>query len=57
MDFETHEWIKHGRCAGVKDADDFFTQVCALSAAPLALMKEAAGFSEMVASLRHAGFR
>ena len=57
MDFETHEWIKHGRCAGVKDADDFFTQVCALSAAPLALMKEAASFSEMVASLRHAGFR
>ena len=36
--FEQHEWCKHGLCAGVKDAKDFFTQVCALSRAPLKVM-------------------
>ena len=38
LGFEQHEWGKHGVCAGVKDAKDFFTQVCALSAAPLRVM-------------------
>ena len=38
LPFEKHEWGKHGVCAGVKDANDFFTQVCALSAAPLKVM-------------------
>ena len=27
LTFEQHEWSKHGVCAGVKDATDFFTQV------------------------------
>ena len=36
--FETHEWTKHGECAGVKDADDFFNQVCALALDPLKRM-------------------
>ena len=57
MAFELHEWKKHGVCAGVKDADDFFTQVCDLSKAPLAAMKEGLPFKEMVNSLRDAGFR
>ena len=38
LGFEQHEWGKHGVCAGVKDAKDFFTQVCALSKAPLKVM-------------------
>ena len=38
LTFETHEWEKHGTCAGVQDATDFFTQLCALSTAPLAVM-------------------
>ena len=38
LGFEQHEWGKHGVCAGVKDAKDFFTQVCALSTAPLKVM-------------------
>lgn len=38
IQFEEHEWQKHGRCAGVKDATDFFSQVCELSHAPLAVM-------------------
>jgi hypothetical protein len=38
LEFETHEWEKHGHCAGVKDESDFFTQVCGLSSAPLAVM-------------------
>lgn len=37
--FEEHEWEKHGRCAGVKDAGDFFTQVCAMAEKPLAVME------------------
>ena len=24
--FQRHEWEKHGQCAGVDDADDFFRQ-------------------------------
>ena len=38
LSFEKHEWGKHGVCAGVKDAADFFAQVCALSTAPLKVM-------------------
>ena len=38
LGFEQHEWGKHGVCAGVKDAKDFFTQVCALATAPLKVM-------------------
>jgi hypothetical protein len=41
VDFETHEWESHGQCAGVKDADDYLTQICSLSSAPLALMADA----------------
>merc|ERR1712110_1313265 len=29
--FENHEWKHHGLCAGSKDADDFFGQVCSIS--------------------------
>ncbi|CAE7668304.1 Pgc, partial [Symbiodinium microadriaticum] len=36
--FQRHEWEKHGRCAGVDDADDFFRQVCALAEGPLQVM-------------------
>ena len=41
LEFEQHEWEKHGRCAGVRDAVDFFSQLCSLSAPPLALMDAA----------------
>lgn len=40
LSFQSHEWDKHGRCAGVEDADDFFSQLCALAEAPLSVMKE-----------------
>merc|ERR1712070_558260 len=33
-----HEWTKHGVCAGVESADDFFTQMCRLADPPLAIM-------------------
>lgn len=39
--FQIHEWTKHGKCAGVTNADDYFTQVCKLSDAPLKVMAEA----------------
>ena len=41
LQFEGHEWGKHGRCAGVQNADDFFTQLCTLAEAPLELMAAA----------------
>lgn len=58
--FETHEWTKHGQCAGVKDSDDFFTQVCSLSKAPLQVLQKAKeagkGFSSMTQALKDAGY-
>jgi len=41
LGFEKHEWITHGRCAGAKDAEDFFGQVCTLSSGPLHVMEGA----------------
>lgn len=40
-DFQEHEWRSHGTCAGVDDAQDYFSQVCSLSSAPLRVMKDA----------------
>lgn len=45
--FEQHEWSGshggggHGLCAGVEDADDYFEQICLLSAPPLKLIVDA----------------
>jgi len=36
--FQNHEWTKHGICAGARNDDHFFDQVCDLSDEPLALM-------------------
>lgn len=36
--FQQHEWGKHGVCAGVVDAADFFGQICSLADAPLKVM-------------------
>eukprot|EP00927_Polykrikos_kofoidii_P066503 TRINITY_DN62092_c0_g1_i1.p1 TRINITY_DN62092_c0_g1~~TRINITY_DN62092_c0_g1_i1.p1 ORF type:complete len:378 (-),score=33.08 TRINITY_DN62092_c0_g1_i1:397-1530(-) len=41
ISFQHHEWKTHGMCAGVSSADDYFTQVCDLASAPLAVMGEA----------------
>jgi len=58
--FETHEWTKHGSCAGVKDADDFFGQVCALAQRPVQQLekeKEAGTeFDSMVEALNTSGY-
>jgi hypothetical protein len=40
LDFEQHEWEKHGCCAGAEDADDYFDQVCSISTAPLKVMSD-----------------
>lgn len=39
LEFEVHEFGKHGICAGIANAEDFFGQVCALSAQPLDVLK------------------
>ena len=58
--FETHEWEKHGMCAGVRDEQDFFSQVCSLSSDPLAVLakQRASGssFDEMADALSSAGY-
>jgi hypothetical protein len=54
--FENHEWEKHGRCAGVADADDYFHQICALSSEPLASMAGASDWGDSVHKLITAGF-
>eukprot|EP00434_Breviolum_minutum_P007927 symbB.v1.2.006992.t1/scaffold426.1/size206518/7 len=58
--FQKHEWEKHGVCAGVKNADDFFRQVCQLSSAPLQVMagSRAAGqdLVDMADQLQRAGY-
>eukprot|EP00435_Cladocopium_sp_Y103_P031537 s3239_g8.t1 len=37
--FENHEWEKHGRCAGMTNAADYFNQTCSLSVRPLEVME------------------
>mmetsp|Transcript_106746 Transcript_106746/g.297115 ORF Transcript_106746/g.297115 Transcript_106746/m.297115 type:complete len:270 (+) Transcript_106746:70-879(+) len=58
--FESHEWEKHGECAGVIDESDYFRQVCALAEAPLTVMQDArqAGkdLDGMAEALSAAGF-
>ena len=41
IDFETHEWEKHGECAGVRDARAYLTTVCGLAEQPLQAMTAA----------------
>ena len=59
--FETHEWEKHGKCAGVVDATDFFTQLCALASATVAVMTKSrsagkTASADFAADLTSAGF-
>ena len=60
LGFEQHEWGKHGVCAGVKDAKDFFTQVCALSTAPLkvvaATLSGGGDVTRVASDLKAAGY-
>lgn len=58
LDFERHEWGKHGTCAGVKDVDDYFTQICALAADPLKIMDAASPrtLHGMVDALQRIGY-
>ena len=55
-----HEWDKHGVCAGVASEDDYFAQICELSAAPLAVMAASRaagdGFKDGVKALKAAGY-
>lgn len=41
IDFQKHEWESHGVCAGAKNADDFFQQVCHLAEGPIRVMQGA----------------
>lgn len=60
LKFEEHEWEKHGRCAGVKSAEDYFTQICALADKPIKIMtgiKQSGGdLSKMSDALGNAGY-
>jgi len=60
LGFMTHEWEKHGTCAGVKDSDDFFSQVCSLSAQPLSVMQplraQSQSLADMASALKNGGY-
>jgi len=60
LQFINHEWEKHGFCAGAKNVDDFFGQICSLSAAPVAVIEKAktanAQFDAMVQAVKDAGY-
>lgn len=38
ISFEVHEWEKHGKCAGIHDEDDYFTQLCQMALSPIKIM-------------------
>jgi hypothetical protein len=60
VEFVEHEWNKHGRCAGAASEDDYFAQVCALSAPPVKLMRAVrdigGDLQAMVVAVRTAGY-
>jgi hypothetical protein len=56
LSFETHEWEKHGWCAGVKDVDDFFNQICGLAAKPTVAMAAVKTLDEMKKAVVSAGY-
>jgi len=60
LSFERHEWEKHGVCAGVKDQEDFFSQICSLARGPISTLTSArnggADFGAMDNALARAGY-
>ena len=58
LGFEQHEWGKHGICSGVKDVDDYFNQICEMSAPPLKVMAAHNGTTlpSMAAAVQAAGY-
>jgi len=60
LSFQQHEWGKHGVCAGVVDAADFFGQICALASAPLKVMAKVkshgGSLSAMETAVTNAGY-
>ena len=56
LTFETHEWTKHGVCSGVKDVDDFFGQICSLSALPLKIMNNLTSLDAMHTAVTASGY-
>ena len=41
LKFQAHEFTKHGKCAGVSNAHEYFSQACKLAAAPLGVISAA----------------
>lgn len=60
VSFEVHEWEKHGECAGVESAEDYFDQVCKMARAPVAVLaltrRRGGDFQDMAVALRAAGY-
>merc|ERR1719428_1814363 len=58
--FQKHEWNKHGRCAGVDSAADYFKQICTLSNQPIEVMRQSrsqgADLQGMAEALKNAGY-
>eukprot|EP00629_Pelagomonadales_sp_RCC1024_P003853 CAMPEP_0119268808 /NCGR_PEP_ID=MMETSP1329-20130426/6464_1 /TAXON_ID=114041 /ORGANISM="Genus nov. species nov., Strain RCC1024" /LENGTH=260 /DNA_ID=CAMNT_0007268791 /DNA_START=228 /DNA_END=1007 /DNA_ORIENTATION=- len=60
LDFEIHEWEKHGECAGMASSRDYLTTVCDLAEDPKSIMastREAGGdLDAMKAAVEAAGY-
>ena len=56
LDFQRHEFAKHGSCAGVADARAYVAATCALAAAPLSLMRGLPNIVEMRSAVEAAGY-
>jgi len=60
LSFESHEWYRHGKCAGVASVEDFFTQVCTLASGPLQVMysarKAGLNLADTANALQKSGF-
>ena len=51
----SHSRTPLGQCAGVRNVDDFFDQVCQLSSEPLSIMKGKASLQDAQSALEVAG--
>lgn len=56
LEFEQHEWSKHGVCASGSNVDGFFNNICDLSVNPIEIMAKESSLSAMASAMASAGY-